>query len=391
MGKKNDASRNILIVDDEKLFIKSISDGLKPYEKKHQFKILSAQNGREALQIFNTHEIALLITDLRMPEMDGITLITHVHNQYPTVPVIVMTAFGSPQIEKQVKDIGILHYLEKPIGFDEFRDHILQELEQKKKGRIEGITLASFLQLIWMEKATCTLIVKDKNNTGILSIQNGDLKNAEFDGEHGLDAAMRILTWKNITIEMEESYHPEHETLNHTIEEILLESFRRQDEENSEPSIEYEDLEVLEVYNTPQSSARKEISKIIMKEERMNVQKLNKSIETLKENLGGALLASDIFGSVDMQSVAGFNSNPAACALFGQIISSTNTALKESGFPILGKYCLFDLVDAKMVALIPMGDFIWGMLIDSKKAQLGLLLNIALPKAIAAFEDAITS
>ena len=123
----------------------------------------------------------------------------------------------------------------------------------------------------------------------------------------------------------------------------------------------------------------------------MNVSKLNKSIETLKDSLGGALLAVDIFGTADMQSVAGFNSNPAACALFGQIIVSTNMALKDSGFPILGKYCLFDLVDAKMVVLIPMGDFVWGMLIDGKKAQLGLLLNIALPKAIAAFEDAITS
>ena len=52
------------------------------------------------------NEIALLVTDLRMPKMDGITLIAHTHNQYPEVPVIVMTAFGSPQIEKQVKDLG---------------------------------------------------------------------------------------------------------------------------------------------------------------------------------------------------------------------------------------------------------------------------------------------
>lgn len=123
----------------------------------------------------------------------------------------------------------------------------------------------------------------------------------------------------------------------------------------------------------------------------MNVQKLNKSIETLKENLGGALLATDIWGTADMQSIAGMNSQPAATALFGQLINTTNRALKESGFPILGKYIIFDLVDGKMVALIPMGDYAWGMLIDGKKAQLGLLLNVALPKAIASFEDAITS
>jgi CheY-like chemotaxis protein len=375
------SSKNILIVDDEKLFLKSVADGLKPYEKKHKFRVLTAGNGREALQRFAESEIDLLVTDLRMPEMDGIALITSVHNQYAAVPVIVMTAFGSPQIEKQVKDLGILHYLEKPIGFDEFRDHILKELSQKKKGRIEGITLASFLQLIWMEKTTCTLIVKNQFNTGILSIKNGELKNAEFESEQGLEAALGILAWENVTIEMEEEYRSQSETVNLPLEEILLESFRRQDEQKNTAAleIEYEDIEVAD-----------HVSKI-NKEEHMNVQKLNKSIEILKENLGGALMATDIFGVSDMQSVAGYNSNPAACALFGQIIVSTNRALKESGFPILGKYCLFDLVDGKMVVLIPMGDFIWGMLIDGKKAQLGLLLNVALPKAIAAFEDAITS
>jgi len=379
VSENNGAIKNILIVDDEKLFLKSLADGLKTYEKKHKFKMLTAQNGKEALKIFNTHDISLLVTDLRMPEMDGISLITHVHNDFSQVPVIVMTAFGSPQIEKQIKDMGILHYLEKPISFEEFRDHVLYALNQKKKGRIEGITLASFLQLIWMEKMTCTLIVKSTEKTGILSIKNGELKNAECGQEKGLDTALEILAWENVTIEMEESYLPGSETLNSTIEEILLESFRRQDEKKIEPSIEYEEIELSDNLI------------ILKKEERMNVQKLNKSIEILKESLGGALMATDIWSSADMQSLAGWNSQPVATALFGQIINSTNKALKESGFPILGKYCLFDLVDGKMVVLIPMGEYGWGMLIDGKKAQLGLLLNLSLPKAIAAFEDAITS
>jgi YesN/AraC family two-component response regulator len=375
----NTKIKNVLIVDDEKLFIKSIADGLKAYETKYHFKMLSAQNGQEALDCFKVNEIALLITDLRMPVMDGITLIAHVHNQFPAVPVIVMTAFGTPQVEKQIKEMDILHYLEKPVGFDELRDHILHEINQKKKSRIEGVTLASFLQLVWMEKTTCTLSVKSDEKTGTLSILSGELKNAETQSQSGLAAAMEILDWENVAIELDENYDPDDETIKVSIEELLLESFRRKDERNEEPSIEYESLNSSDQIN------------IFEKEDDMNISKLNKSIEILKESLGGALLATDIFGTVDMQSVTGFNSNPAACALFGQIITSTNQALKESGFPTLGKYCLFDLVDAKMVVLIPMGEFIWGMLIDSKKAQLGLLLNIALPKSIAAFEDAITS
>jgi YesN/AraC family two-component response regulator len=375
----NTAVKNILIVDDEKLFIKSIADGLKSYEKKYRFKMLSAQNGIEALTCFKTHDIALLITDLRMPEMDGITLISHVHNQYPAVPIIVMTAFGSPQIEQNIKKMGILHYLEKPIGFDELRDHILHEISHKKKSRIEGVTLASFLQLIWMEKMTCMLLVKCNENSGTLSVLSGDLKNAQTKKHLGLDAALEILDWENVTIELDESYIPDGETIKISIEELLLESFRRKDERNMEPLIEYESMNSSEQIN------------IFEKEDKMNVSKLNKSIETLKESLGAGLLATDIWGTNDMQSIAGWNSQPAATALFGQIINSTNQALQGAGFPGLGKYCIFDLVDGKLVVLIPMGDYAWGMLVDGKKAQLGLLLNVALPKAIAAFEDAITS
>jgi CheY-like chemotaxis protein len=403
VGEKTNASKFILIVDDEKLFLKSVTDGLKPYEKKNKFKTLTAPNGREALSILSSQEIALLVTDLRMPEMDGLALIAQVHNHFPTLPVIVMTAFGSPEIEKQVKDMGILHYLEKPIGFDEFRDHVLNEMSHRKRGRIEGITLASFLQLLWMEKSTCMLAVKNQDNAGTLMIFNGELQGAESDGEAGRDAALRILSWQNVSIEMDDQFTPSREPLHINLEELLLESFRLQDEENNGPLIEYEDLEVQdrlltlepgEMLAQPAEAKRMEDktkNKTSKKEERMNVQKLNKSIDTLKENLGGALLAADIWGTADMQSIAGFNSQPAATALFGQLINSTNRALKDSGFPILGKYIIFDLVDGKMVALIPMGDYAWGMLIDGKKAQLGLLLNVALPKAIASFEDAITS
>jgi hypothetical protein len=221
--------------------------------------------------------------------------------------------------------------------------------------------------------------VKSMGKTGVLSIKNGELKNAECNKEKGLEIALDILAWENVTIEMEESYLPGSETLSSTIEEILLESFRRQDEKKVEPSIEYEEIELSDNLI------------ILTKEERMNVSKLNKAIETLKDNLGGALLSSDIWGSGDMQTIAAYNTQPAASALFGGIVNATNRALKDSGFPLLGKYLLFDLVDGKMVCVIPMGDYHWGILIDGKKAQLGLLLNVALPKAIGAFEDAITS
>ncbi len=121
----------------------------------------------------------------------------------------------------------------------------------------------------------------------------------------------------------------------------------------------------------------------------MNVQKLNEAVEVLKTNLGAGLLATDIFSSSDYQSVAGWNGNPQACAVFGEITEGMNKSLSESGFPTLAKYYLLNLLSNKMVIVIPMGDYQWGMLLDGTKISLGLILNIALPKAISAFEEAL--
>lgn len=122
----------------------------------------------------------------------------------------------------------------------------------------------------------------------------------------------------------------------------------------------------------------------------MNVKKLQDAVSVLKESLGDGLVAADIWVISDATSIAGYNSNPQAVALFNQVTDFMEKTLNGSGFPKLGKYFLIDLVGEKFVLILPMGDFRWGMLIDRSKVQLGLVLSIALPKAISAFEEAIT-
>jgi hypothetical protein len=122
----------------------------------------------------------------------------------------------------------------------------------------------------------------------------------------------------------------------------------------------------------------------------MNVKKLNEAIEIQKANMGEGLLATDIYGSADGQSLVGWNSNPQACALFNRITNYMVEALDGAGFPALGRYYIVDLADGKMVIVISLDEFQWGMLADRRKIQLGLLLNVIVPKMIDTFEEAIT-
>ncbi len=119
----------------------------------------------------------------------------------------------------------------------------------------------------------------------------------------------------------------------------------------------------------------------------MNVKKLKKTIEELKEDLGPALVATDIWAVADGQSIAGYNPQPKACALFNKVSSDLAKSLKDSNFPALNRYYLLDLFDDKMVVVIPLEDYQWGMLLDTKELQLGMLLNIVLPKMLDAFKE----
>jgi hypothetical protein len=120
----------------------------------------------------------------------------------------------------------------------------------------------------------------------------------------------------------------------------------------------------------------------------MNVKKLTNATKILKEDLDDALLATDIWATQDGQSIVGINTQPQACALFNRITNYLGEALKASGFPELGRYYFIDLAANHMVVVIPLGVFQWGILLDTSKIQLGLLLNVVLPKALDAFQEA---
>jgi hypothetical protein len=124
---------------------------------------------------------------------------------------------------------------------------------------------------------------------------------------------------------------------------------------------------------------------------KMNVENLNKAIDILKKDLGEALIAADIWTAADGQIIAGINPQPKAAALMNDLTTNMSKNLKQAGFPEIGKYWLVDLVGGVIGIVIPLGDYVWGMLMDSKKAPLGLLLNVVIPQAIDSFEKAIAA
>jgi hypothetical protein len=128
-----------------------------------------------------------------------------------------------------------------------------------------------------------------------------------------------------------------------------------------------------------------------VREETMDAKKLNEIVQNFKKELGDALLATDIWLTADGQSLAAVNPQPAAAALFNRITLLLNDALKGSKFPQLNMYYLLHLEGGHISAAMQFGDYQWGILVDTKQVQLGLLLNVLIPNTMNAIQEALAA
>ncbi|MCP4687095.1 MAG: response regulator, partial [Desulfobacterales bacterium] len=74
----------VLLVDDDSIFLRIIEHEMRKYEG--QFEVSLAKNGVEAVEALKKEDVSVVVTDLMMPEMDGLELLAHVTRNYPRIP-----------------------------------------------------------------------------------------------------------------------------------------------------------------------------------------------------------------------------------------------------------------------------------------------------------------
>jgi DNA-binding NtrC family response regulator len=109
------ADITILFVDDEKAYQKAF---VRAMRKETQFNLITASRGIEALQLLQTTPTDVVLTDIKMPEMDGWTLLKKIREQYPDIFVIAITGYGSIEDAVRAMKLGAYDYLQKPFDFD---------------------------------------------------------------------------------------------------------------------------------------------------------------------------------------------------------------------------------------------------------------------------------
>ncbi len=116
MVKKSKLSQfTILVVDDEK----NTREGLRWALENSSVSVLTAANGLEALEVLQQQPVDLVITDLRMPELDGMELLRRIRKDFPDLPVVILTGHGTIENAVDAMKEGATDYLVKPVNLDE--------------------------------------------------------------------------------------------------------------------------------------------------------------------------------------------------------------------------------------------------------------------------------
>jgi CheY-like chemotaxis protein/predicted regulator of Ras-like GTPase activity (Roadblock/LC7/MglB family) len=226
--------RRVLVVDDEQNIALGI---LKTLGQSPQYIAKHAPNGEAAVAELAKTPYDLVITDIRMPGMSGIDLLRHIRTNHADVGVIIMTAYGSTQVQEEASRRGSLLYIEKPFDFTQMQATIEDFFKRKESaaaspakeesvsGIIPGLSLMDVIQMNCLARFTGTLHIKtsDGSQQGIICFNKGEISHCETASRSGKDAFFEIVQWQGGSFDTIEQIPPT-VTIVESWEQLMMEA-----------------------------------------------------------------------------------------------------------------------------------------------------------------------
>ena len=222
--------KKVLIVDDEETLTWSMSKSLS--KDKDKYEVIIANNGREALALMEKNKIDLVITDIRMPDVNGLDLLVKIKKEYPQTKVIIMTAYGSSDVQKEANQRGSLFYIEKPFEISDIRKIIIDLLGKKKgfRGKVFGLQLTDIIHMNCLSRLTTALTITRDGEKGVIYLNEGEIIHAECGEQKGTEAFYSILSWQEGEFVANIGFVPPVQTIYQNWEHLLIEAMRRNDD-----------------------------------------------------------------------------------------------------------------------------------------------------------------
>jgi two-component system response regulator HydG len=190
-GVKMDQKLSILIVDDDRRITRTLSDILNV----SGYQTTEASSGPDALEKVRSMEFDCVISDIKMPDMDGVELHRHLHDIQPGLPVILMTAYAADALTHQGLDEGVVGVLDKPLDIN----HLLVFLSSLSKNRTivivdDDIVFCKTLDDILHQRGFKVAQINDPRMDVNLMTTDAQviLLDFKFDGINGLEVLKQI-------------------------------------------------------------------------------------------------------------------------------------------------------------------------------------------------------
>lgn len=229
-----EARPRILLLDDEPDLLEMYREVLAQLPSKPEIR--TASTGPQALALLEAEPFRIFITDLKMPKMDGLQVLSVVRRKHPALRTVVLTSVVDEQFRSRVYALGVDLFWQKP-GTDheiklflECLESLLgRDTEEGFRG-LQSKSLVDLIQLECISQSSLVLRITNGALTGRIWITGGDLVDAETGGATGESAFQKIMAWKAGTFESlpAEPAHPR--TIFKSYNALLLETVQAMDE-----------------------------------------------------------------------------------------------------------------------------------------------------------------
>lgn len=229
------ATTNLLLVEDDEAVRSALTRVL---NRTGFFAVIPAENGQRALEILGAEPVDAILTDLQMPVMDGLTLLSHLLERGTRIPVAVMTGQRiTPELGERLHHHGIAATFSKPVDISVLADELQRSLTPATVGRITGVTLFGFLQLLEVERKTALIVVHAAGREGRLYFDRGKLVHGEAGARSGIGVVYEILGWPDPRLDIFHKRTPRERTIAEPLQHILMEAARLLDERGRTNSV----------------------------------------------------------------------------------------------------------------------------------------------------------
>jgi CheY-like chemotaxis protein len=228
----------ILLLDDDQDLLELYREMLGRLPSKPV--IHTATSGARAIALLEAETFSLLISDLNMPRMDGLQVLTIVRRKFPHLRTAVMTSVVDPQFRARAYSMGIDLFLEKPntsqeVGFfmDCIESLIGKEVDAGFRG-VQSKSLVDIIQLECLSQSSSTLKITNGPQNGKIWFLNGDVIDAEAQELRAEEAFRKILSWRTGAFEILPAEPERERTIFSSYQGLLLETAQALDEAQAE-------------------------------------------------------------------------------------------------------------------------------------------------------------